>query len=125
MRGSVSGNKIIPTTVDLDGDINVDPPTFTSGSLKAVTKTVTTTDITIPAGAKTLEVFNNSIDTDVVINGVNLKPQSRFALEAFQDMANYKMDFVPEVIISNPSNVDMWINLVYPSSSAVDPNTVL
>lgn len=125
MGGIVTGNKIIPTNVSIEGGLTIPPTVYTTATLKVASKQVTTGAINIPAGALSVEIFNNSIANAITVNGVTLQPQARINDVAFENKVLYKLELLPAYVIVNATNEELWIKLTFPSDSATNPGAVI
>ncbi len=123
MRASISGNKPNSSTVSL-GDVNITPAAYTAGSMKTATLVKTATSVNIPAGAYTVEIFNNSLDTNITVDGQPLFPQLKASYVYKINETTRKQDLLPAFVISNPSAQEIILRLEYPSDSAVNPLTI-
>lgn len=125
MRGTKSGNNIVPANVEISGGLTVPPTVYTTATLKVASKQVTTPAINIPAGALSVEIFNNSVINSITVNGVTLQPQARINDAAFENKVLYKLELLPAYVIVNSTNEELWIKLTYPSDSVTNPGSVI
>lgn len=123
MRASISGNKPTSSTVNL-GDVNITPTAYTAGSMKTATLVKTAASVNIPAGAYTVEIFNNSLDTNITVDGQPILPQLKASYVYKINETTRKQDLLPAFVVSNPSAQEIILRLEYPSDSAVNPAAI-
>lgn len=123
MRASISGNKPNSATVNL-GDVNITPTAYTAGSMKTATLVKTAASVNIPAGAYTVEIFNNSLDTNITVDGQPILPQLKASYVYKINETTRKQDLLPAFAISNPGVQEIILRLEYPSDSAVNPAAI-
>lgn len=123
MRASISGNKPTSSTVNL-GDVNITPTAYTAGSMKTATLVKTAASVNIPAGAYTVEIFNNSLDTNITVDGQPILPQLKASYVYKINETTRKQDLLPAFAISNPGVQEIILRLEYPSDSAVNPAAI-
>jgi len=82
-----------------------------------------TTDAVIPAGWSSLSIYNSSITTDILLNGEPLHANAEFNSGNIIDWAALKQEFGGQITIV--SNGQLYaFHVIYPTSSAVDVNTI-
>lgn len=84
--------------------------------------------LTIPAGAMVIDIYNSSIeDTTIEIDGGAqeiLKPGMRFNFVAQSNPADETFELAKEMDVETGNSEFNEIFVMYPSNSAVNPNTL-
>lgn len=96
---------------------------FASGTVKAITKTKNI-DFVIPAGAYAIEIFNNSIEFNITVNGIPLGPQLRTIYTYRVNQVAKIEDYVQQITVVNANAVDVIISVEFPSNNPINLNTI-